>query len=147
MANRKKHVQKNIRKSKSDKAASWLFLTPTMIFLGVTALLPLLYSVYLSFFKMKLNLPNAVPEFVGLSNYIRMLTDEALHVSTLNTLLFAVVSVTLEVLVGLFVAMALCSDKMWARIITSIFLIPMIMAPVAVGTLWRMMLDLSLIHI
>lgn len=65
MANRKKPVQKNIRKSRSDKAASWLFLTPTMIFLGVTALLPLLYSVYLSFFKMKLNLPNAVPEFVG----------------------------------------------------------------------------------
>ena len=52
-----------------------------------------------------------------------------------------------HLLVGLFVAMALCSDKMWARIITSIFLIPMIMAPVAVGTLWRMMLDLSLIHI
>ena len=45
---------------------------------------------------MKLNLPNAVPEFVGLSNYIRMFTDEALHVGTLNTLLFAVVSVTLE---------------------------------------------------
>ena len=70
-----------------------------------------------------------------------MFTDEALHVSTLNTLLFAVVSVTLEVLVGLFVAMALCSDRLWARLATSIFLIPMIMAPVAVGTLWRMMLD------
>ena len=138
---KRKTVRKNVRKSKSDKAASWLFLVPTMLFLGVTALLPLLYSVYLSFFKMKLNLPNAVPEFVGLSNYIRMFTDEALHVSTLNTLLFAVVSVTLEVLVGLFVAMALCSDRLWARLATSIFLIPMIMAPVAVGTLWRMMLD------
>ena len=90
---KRKTVRKNVRKSKSDKAASWLFLVPTMLFLGVTALLPLLYSVYLSFFKMKLNLPNAVPEFVGLSNYIRMFTDEALHVSTLNTLLFAVVSV------------------------------------------------------
>lgn len=37
--------------------------------------------------------------------------------------------------------MALCSDKMWAKIATSIFLIPTIMAPVAIGTLWRMMLD------
>lgn len=72
---KRKTVRKNVRKSKSDKAASWLFLVPTMLFLGVTALLPLLYSVYLSFFKMKLNLPNAVPEFVGLSNYIRMFTD------------------------------------------------------------------------
>lgn len=38
-------------------------------------------------------------------------------------------------------AMILCSDKMWARIVTSIFMIPMIMAPVAIGTMWRMMLD------
>ena len=114
---------------------------PTMIFLGITALLPLLYSLYLSFFKLKLNLPNAVPEFVGLQNYIKMLTDETVRTSTMNTLFFAVVSVALEVIVGLFVAMALCSDKMWAKIATSIFLIPTIMAPVAIGTLWRMMLD------
>ena len=93
------------------------------------------------FFKLKLNLPNAVPEFVGLQNYIKMLTDETVRTSTMNTLFFAVVSVALEVIVGLFVAMALCSDKMWAKIATSIFLIPTIMAPVAIGTLWRMMLD------
>ena len=83
----------------------------------------------------------AVPEFVGLQNYIKMLTDETVRTSTMNTLFFAVVSVALEVIVGLFVAMALCSDKMWAKIATSIFLIPTIMAPVAIGTLWRMMLD------
>ena len=96
-------------------------MLPTMIFLGITALLPLLYSLYLSFFKLKLNLPNAVPEFVGLQNYIKMLTDETVRTSTMNTLFFAVVSVALEVIVGLFVAMALCSDKMWAKIATSIF--------------------------
>lgn len=137
----KKVSQSQVRKSRSDKVASWLFVTPTMIFLGITALLPLLYSVYLSFFRLKLNLPNAVPEFTGLSNYIKMFTDETLKVSTWNTLLFAVVSVTLEVIVGLIVAMALCSDKVWAKICTSVFLIPTIMAPVAIGTLWRMMLD------
>lgn len=130
-----------LKKSKSDKVASWCFMLPTMIFLGITALLPLLYSLYLSFFKLKLNLPNATPEFVGLQNYIKMLTDETVRTSTLNTLFFAIISVALEVIVGLFVAMALCSDKMWAKIATSIFLIPTIMAPVAIGTLWRMMLD------
>ena len=79
---------------------------------------------------------------LGLQNYIkRCLADETVRTSTMNTLFFAVVSVALEVIVGLFVAMALCSDKMWAKIATSIFLIPTIMAPVAIGTLWRMMLD------
>ena len=37
--------------------------------------------------------------------------------------------------------MAFCSDRRWARLGTSILLVPMIMAPVAIGTLWRMMLD------
>ena len=128
-------------KRRSDKASTWLFLAPALIFLSITALFPLLYSLYLSFFKLKLNLPNQVPSFVGLENYIRMFTDSLLHTSTLNTILFAVISVTMEVVLGLMLAMILCSDKMWARIVTSLFMIPMIMAPVAIGTMWRMMLD------
>ena len=128
-------------KSHSDSIWSWIFMTPTTLFLVITALIPLLYSVYISFFKYKMNLPNAVPTFAGLPNYARMLTDKTLRVATSNTFKFAFISVTLEVILGLFVAMAFCSDRRWARIGTSILLIPMIMAPVAIGTLWRMMLD------
>lgn len=128
-------------KRRSDKASTWLFLAPALIFLSITALFPLLYSLYLSFFRLKINRPNQVPVFVGLENYIRMFTDSLLHTSTLNTILFAVISVTLEVVLGLMLAMIICSDKMWARIVTSLFMIPMIMAPVAIGTMWRMMLD------
>lgn len=131
------------KRKNGDRLASWAFLTPTLVFLGITALLPLLYSLYLSFFRMKLNLPNQTPQFVGFENYARMLTDQLLHTSTWNTILFAVISVALETVLGLMVAMVICSDKRWARIVTSIFMIPMIMAPVAIGTLWRMMLDSS----
>lgn len=128
-------------KHRNETLWSWLFVLPTMIFLGLTALLPLLYSVYLSFFKYKINLPNSVPVFAGLENYIRMFADKTLSVSTRNTILFALVSVSLELILGLVVAMVLCSDKLWAKICTAILLIPMIMAPVAIGTNWRMMLD------
>ncbi|MCC8065586.1 MAG: sugar ABC transporter permease [Clostridiales bacterium] len=133
----KKHAMRN----KSETIWSWLFMIPTTAFLVVTSLIPLLYSLYISFFKYKINLANAVPEFIGLQNYIDMFSDKTLLISTENTFFFAIVSVVLEVVLGLIVAMAFCSDKMWARIAMSIFLIPMIMAPVAVGTLWRMMLD------
>lgn len=122
---------------------SWLFLTPTMIFLGITALMPLLRSLHLSFYRMKLNLPNQKIRFVGLDNYLRMLSDSLLHTSALNTLIFAVLSVALETVLGLMIAMTICSDKRWAKAVTSVFTIPMIMAPVAIGTLWRMMLDAS----
>ena len=132
-----------LQKRRSDKFACWAFLTPTLIFLGITALFPLLYSFYLSFFRLKLNLPNQTPTFVGLENYLKMFTDSMLHVSTWNTIVFACVSVALEVVLGLMVAMVICSDSMWSRVATSIFMIPMIMAPVASGTMWRMMLDAS----
>lgn len=132
-----------IKSRKSEKAACWAFLAPTLIFLAITALFPLIYSVYLSFFRLKLNMPNQTPAFVGLSNYIKMLSDTMLHISTVNTVVFALVSVTLEVVLGLMVAMVICSDKLWSRVATSIFMIPMIMAPVAIGTLWRMIMDPS----
>lgn len=131
------------KRNLGDKLASWAFLTPTMLFLGVTALLPLLYSVYLSFFRMKLNMPNQEPTFIGLENYARIFTDELLKTSTINTVIFAVVTVALETVLGLMVAMVISSDKRWARLTTSIFMIPMIMAPVAIGTLFRMMMDAS----
>lgn len=132
-----------LQKRRSDKFACWAFLSPTLIFLAVTALLPLLYSVYLSFFRLKLNLPNQEPVFVGLANYARMFTDKMLLTATWNTILFAFISVALEVVLGLMVAMVICSDSMWSRVATSVFMIPMIMAPVAIGTLWRMMMDAS----
>lgn len=132
-----------LQKRKSDKFACWAFLAPALIFLAVTALFPLLYSFYLSFFRLKLNMPNQTPTFVGLSNYVKMFSDTMLHVSTWNTILFAFISVALEVVLGLMVAMVICSDHIWSRVATSIFMIPMIMAPVAIGTLWRMMMDSS----
>lgn len=133
-----------LQKKKREKFACWAFLTPTLIFLAVTALFPLLYSVYLSFFRVKLNMPNQKPVFVGLSNYIKMISDDMLHVSTWNTMVFAFISVALEVILGLMVAMVICSDKMWSRVVTSLFMIPMIMAPVATSfnlplVIWLMM--------
>ena len=134
----------SLKSRRGDTIASWIFLLPTMCFLGITAFLPLMYSVYLSFFKMKINLPNAAKQFIFFDNYIRIFSDKALWVSAGNTLVFAVFSVALEVALGLFLAMVFCSDQLWARICISILLIPMIMAPVAIGTLWRMMLDSSI---
>ena len=61
-----------------DRVWSWIFLVPTIIFLGFTALLPLLYSLYLSLFQYKINLPNAIPKFIGLGNYIRLFHDKNL---------------------------------------------------------------------
>ena len=128
---------------RSDRMASWSFLAPACIFLAVTALMPLLYSIYLSFFRFKMNLPKAVPLFIGWDNYARIFSDPMLSTSAWNTLLFAVVSVALELALGIVIAMLISGDGRWSRLAMSLFIVPMIMAPVAAGTLWRMMLDSS----
>ena len=124
-----------------DKLSAWLFLLPALLFLAITALFP--HSLYLSFFRLKINLPNQKMLFVGLENYLKLFSDDLLRTSTFNTLFFAIISVLCETLLGIAVAMVLCSNKLWAKVTTSIFIVPMIMAPVAIGTLWRMMLDAS----
>lgn len=126
-----------------DKLSAWLFLLPALLFLAITALFPLAHSLYLSFFRLKINLPNQKMLFVGLENYFKLFSDDLLRTSTFNTLFFAIISVLCETLLGIAVAMVLCSNKLWAKVTTSIFIVPMIMAPVAIGTLWRMMLDAS----
>ena len=132
-----------IKRMTDDRAVSWSFLAPASLILLVTAVAPLCYSFYISFFKYKLNTPNATPEFIGLENYIRIFQTDLFKTCLKNTAVFAVISVALEIVLGVILAMMLANNKKSTRIILSILLIPMIMAPVASGTLWRMMFDRS----
>lgn len=126
-----------------DRTASWIFLLPASVVLLLTAVAPLCYSFYISFFKYRLNTPNAVPIWNSVQNYVRMFSEKMFQTSVQNTVLFAVLSVAFEILLGIVIAMMLTNDRKNTRIIISILLIPMIMAPVVTGTLWRMMYDRS----
>jgi multiple sugar transport system permease protein len=127
----------------NNKFITWLFLLPTIIFLTLTAFIPLLYSFWLSFFNLKINMPFLVPHFVGLTNYIRMFTDQIFIRSTLNTVVFALLSVFFEIIIGVMLAMMISGESKRERLIRAILMVPMIMAPVAAGTMWRMLLDSS----
>jgi len=129
------------KKTLDDGIISWLFLVPTFTILAITAMVPLLYSLWLSFHTIRLNLPQAVPIFVGLGNYIKMFGDMLLKRSTTNTIVFALTTVTMQIILGLIIAMLVSGDDRPSRFLRSLFLVPMIMAPVVSGTLWRMMLD------
>lgn len=124
-----------------DQVTTWLFLMPALIIVLVAVIIPLCNSFLLSFEKVRINVPGFVPQFVGLENYLRMLDDPVFIRSVQNTVFFAFASVPVELVLGTMLAMMLSGDGTGARIMRSIMLIPMIMAPVAAGTMWRMMLD------
>ena len=133
-------VTRTLYQSPTDKALSWAFVAPVIIVLLVTAFIPLGWGLGLSVFRYKLNMPSATA-FVGLQNYLDIFRDELVLRSLRNNVIFAVLSVSLELIVGVVVAMMLSDDSRFTRGMISILMVPMIVAPVAAGTLWRMMLD------
>jgi multiple sugar transport system permease protein len=133
-------VTRTAYQSATDKALSWLFVMPVIIVLLLAAFIPLGWGLYLSFFRYKLNMPSATA-FIGLKNYLDIFTDELVIRSLRNNVIFAGLSVSIELLIGVVVAMMLSDDTRLSRALVSILMVPMIIAPVAAGTLWRMMLD------
>lgn len=136
-------MQGNSCRKLSDKATSWLFLVPALVIVVLAVVIPLINSLILSFQSVRLNMANYQPRFVGLDNYIKMFQDSDFGVTVQNTAIFAIISVTLECVFGTMLAMMLSGDGRGARFLRSLMLVPMIMAPVVSGNLWRMMLDKS----
>src|SRR5512140_1938312 len=86
-----------------DARTAWLLLAPSLlVLLGIT-LWPVLSTLYLSFFNAPTGL-NQVRTFVGFGNYIQMLTDQTFQETVARTLYFTVVSVGLELALGLGIA-------------------------------------------
>ena len=134
-------ITRRIYQTKADKVNSWVFILPVILILLIAAFIPLGYGLVLSLFRYKLNIATARPVFVGLTNYIGMFKDEIFLKSLSNNVFFAVLSVSIELVIGIIVAMMLSDDNKSSRVMITLLMVPMIIAPVAAGTLWRMMLD------
>jgi len=134
-------ISRDIHQTTSDRIWSWAFLLPVVAVLMIAAFIPLGYGLVLSFFRYKLTIATSKPTFIGLQNYFNMFRDEIFIKSLTNNVLFAVLSVSVELVIGVMVAMMLSDDNRMSRLLTTFLMVPMIIAPVASGTLWRMMVD------
>lgn len=134
-------ITRSIYQTKTDKVYSWLFILPVILILLIAAFIPLGYGLVLSFHRFKLNIAGSRPVFVGLNNYLGMFKDEIFLKALSNNIFFALLSVSVELVIGVIVAMMLSDDNKISRLMITLLMVPMIVAPVAAGTLWRMMLD------
>jgi multiple sugar transport system permease protein len=116
-----------------------LFLAPAVLFLALTSLYPLLYTFRLSFYDWFLNRPGMQPQWAGLGKYRETIADQVFQTSAVHTVLFGVGTVSVEMVLGLILALAVAREGMGMRLIRSLLLIPMIMSPVVVGVLWRIL--------
>ncbi|MDH3676106.1 MAG: sugar ABC transporter permease [Anaerolineae bacterium] len=114
-----------------------LLLAPLLIFVFAIAIYPLSFSFFISFFKFRLTDPDQVKTFLGFENYLKAFQDPQVIKSVSNTLVFVFGTVTLELVVGLGLALLLASETRLMQFIRSSFLMPMAIPPLVVGLIWK----------
>lgn len=124
---------------KRNKLLPYLLIAPALVAILSIVIFPLFYTLRLSFFKWDM-LKTSVPNFVGVQNYIKVFSDEKFYSSLKITIIYLLVAVSLEFLIGLGIALILDNNRIRGmKIISTILLTPMMIAPVAIGTTWKML--------
>jgi multiple sugar transport system permease protein len=125
-----------------DRGASAAFLLPSLILLLIILVGPFLYTIALSFTDLSYSLPDHEGSFVGFDNYRRLIRDDSIFWGSFaTTLYFVVVVVAAELVLGFALALLLYTQIHKRRVILTLMLVPMMLAPVAVGLIWKLLLQ------
>ena len=117
-------------------------LSPAALLVASVIVVPLLYAGLLSLHQVAAN-PRAPSVFVGLDNYLTILRTPAFGSATLNTVYFAVVSLTLQIPLGLSIALLLNLNFPGRNVVRAVILIPWAIPTIVNGALWKWIYDAS----
>lgn len=117
---------------RSEKRLALVFLTPTVGGLALFTFLPIVASLVLGFFKWDVI---SSPQFVGLANFADIVTDPTVRVSFLNTILFVVTTVVLQLSIALGLAVVVQSrmPSGLRSFFRSVFFFPLILSAASVS--------------
>jgi ABC-type sugar transport system permease subunit len=122
---------------KSSPRAALFFLLPSLIFVGVFSIFPIVESFRLSFYRLILTLPWLGQRIVGLENYSDLLSDPVARDSIGTTLIFIAVTIPLELLFGLGIALVLNHGFRGRGLLRAVVLIPWAVPTVVSSQMWR----------
>ncbi|MGB3537868.1 MAG: sugar ABC transporter permease [Mesorhizobium sp.] len=126
----------------SDISIRNLFIIPTILFLIVFNIFPLIYSLGYSFTDFRAS-TNAPANFVGLQNYRELLNDPFVWSNFAITAQYVIVSVAGQVVVGFGVALLLNRNIPFKGLLTTLLLLPMMLSMAVVGLFWKLLYDPS----
>ncbi|WP_299149261.1 sugar ABC transporter permease [uncultured Tateyamaria sp.] len=128
-----------MRTARLNRLTPYMFMAPAAVIMGIALLYPLAYMVWGSFRAWNPSQQIGETEFVGLKNYITLWNDAAFRESLGVTLKFAVSVVSIEMLLGVGLALLLDRNIRGMSVLRTLFILPMMIAPVVVGLMWRYM--------
>ncbi|GGJ00588.1 spermidine/putrescine ABC transporter permease [Alicyclobacillus cellulosilyticus] len=123
-----------------EAVLGYAFISPWIIGFIVFVAGPLVASLYLSFTDYSLLQP---AHFIGVQNYVQMVHDPDFWTSLGVTFYYAIVSVPLDLLVALLLAILLNQKVRMMRLYRTLFYLPCVLPPVAVSVLWNWILNPS----
>jgi multiple sugar transport system permease protein len=130
------------RRGLSDITIRNLFIIPTILFLIVFNIFPLIYSLGYSFTDFRASVSEPA-NFVGLQNYRELLADPNIWRNFSVTAKYVIVSVGGQMIVGFGVALLLNRAFPFKGLLTTLLLLPMMMSMAGVGLFWKLLYDPS----
>jgi multiple sugar transport system permease protein len=125
----------------SDRMLCGLFVLPTLSVLLVMVAYPFLSLIYYSTLSFSLLRPAQAPQPMGLRNYEMLLSDPALWERFIFTGKFVLLTVSVQMVLGILIAYFLQRDFRGRDIVFTLFMLPMMLCPIVVGFLWRYMFN------
>jgi multiple sugar transport system permease protein len=120
----------------------YAFIAPTALLMLVLMIVPIVLVIGYSFTDNVIT--NKNPEFVGIENFVTVLTDGVFGTAIGNTLIFTIVSVIAHLLIGLGFAMMLNSpliSQASRAVFRVIYILPWLFTAAVIAVLWRMLLS------
>ncbi len=116
-----------------------LSLAPVVIMLVVLTVIPLFGIFMMSFMHVEWADGGYTFDFVGLENYVALPDDKFYLPGLKNTFAFAVIGVSVQMVLGFLMALFVTKIRRFRGLFISLFLIPILLPPIVIGSVWRLL--------
>lgn len=114
-------------------------LLPSIIVLAAITIFPFFFMIYASFMDYTLDMDK--PRFAGFDNWTETFTDAVFWQSWGRTLIFAGGGLVAQLVLGCAIALLLYHIPKFRNLFSTLFMLPLFVAPIVTGLLWRFLLD------
>lgn len=124
-----------------ERNIKYVFPLPAVLFVVIMMVFPIAYTLRLSFYDWSMS-SLVPPQWVGLSNYKTLIFSDPRFLSSIyRTFGFTFAAIAVETFLGVIIALLFNQDFKGKNILKTLFLLPMIATPVAIGLVWLLIYE------
>ena len=131
-------LSKNGKREYGDNIAGFIMSSPALILLIAFLIIPIIYTVYYSFFTYQVVRPDNI-KFNAFNNYVKLFKDANFYVALKNTIYFTVIVVPVQCILALILALMVSSKKKGVAVFRTLYYSPQITSMVIIAVLWTIL--------